>query len=123
MGGSLLGRGENAGGLDDIFSAAGSPRDFRRIHLIIDGDLFSVDDKLAVLRADLTVKTAVHRIVFGHINHIIGIDERIVDSHNLKFFGLCDRGAEHKPADAAKTINANFNCHWKQPPVFLIVLS
>ena len=59
--------------------------------------------------ADLGLAGAVHRVVLQHIGEILG-GAQVVDAHNLDF-GVIQAGAEHHAADAAKTIDANFDAH------------
>ncbi len=122
MGRSFLGGGEHTGRLYHIIRAALAPRNLSRVHLVIDLDLFAINDEFAVFSGDLTLEPTMHRIILGHIDHIINIDERVIDPDDLKLLRLCNSRTENKSADTTKTVNTNFNCHWKQPPVILIVI-
>ena len=50
--------------------------------------------------------------VWEHIAHILGIDERIVDPHEVDVVVL-QAGAEDQTADTAKTVDTNINSHCK----------
>ena len=51
-----------------------------------------------------------HRIVLGHINHVIQTDKGIIDAYDLDF-RVFSSSTQHQPANAAKTIDAYLNCH------------
>ena len=108
VGGSLFGGGEHAGGLDDIFGAGLGPRDFLRVHAGIHLDGVAVDNQIAVLDFDGALELAVHGVIAEHVDHVIHIDEGIVDRVHFDV-GVRAGGAENETANAAKTVDANFN--------------
>ena len=122
MRGSFFSGAEHAGGLYDILGAAGRPRNLRRILLFVHFDGMAVNDKLTVFRLSATVELAVHGVIFEHINHVVGVDERIVDTYNFKNVRLSHSGAENQATDTAKAIDANFNCHKFLPPDKFLLL-
>ena len=113
--GGLFGGGVNAGGFHDVFRAARVPRDIARVHDRIDRNFFSIHNKLAVPRFHFAAERAVHGIVLGHIDHIVQVDKRIVNAHNVDFRVVCRR-AQHQAANPAEAVDANFNCHFLVPP-------
>ena len=106
--GSALGGGEDAGRLGNVLGAAVRPVDVGRILLREDRDLVAVDDELAVLRADLARKAAVNRIVLQHVDHVIEIDEGIVDADDLNVLVFEGR-AEDQTSDSAESVDTDFN--------------
>ncbi|MPN10409.1 hypothetical protein SDC9_157704 [bioreactor metagenome] len=106
----LVGGGENTGGFDDVFRAGILPWDFIRVHASVNGGFFAIDDELSILDGDVAFKLSMHGVITEHVNHVIQVDEWIVDCND------CDVGigcgcAEDQAADTAKAIDAYFNCH------------
>ena len=107
-GGLLLGQ-EQAGGLDDIFSAYLCPRQVGGITLGEHGDGLAVDNDVVALGGDLALELAVHGVELQHIGQIIG-RAQIVDAHDLDV-GVIHAAAHDHTADTAKTIDTDFNAH------------
>ena len=105
--------GEHAGGLDNVVSASFAPRNVFRIHAGINVDSLSVHDEFAVFGFKGAVEFAVDRVVLGHVNHVVQIDERVIDRDNFKFFRLSHSCTENESSDTAKAIDTNFNSHCK----------
>jgi len=108
---SLIGGGENAGGLNNVLSAALCPRDLRGIADVVYSYFLAVYEELAVNDLNSTVESAVDGVILGHVNHVVDVDKGIVDADDLEKFGLIHRSAENKTTDAAKAIDADFDCH------------
>ena len=100
---------EQTGGLDDILRAHLGPGQVGGITLCKHGDGLAVDDDGALLAADLSVELAVHCIVLQHIGQIVS-GTQIVDTHDLDL-GVIQGAAQDHAADAAKTIDTDFNAH------------
>ena len=83
VGSRFIHRGEYAGGLYNILGAAVFPRNFFRIHTRVNFNGLAVNGKFTVFHFNRTFKFTVHGVILGHINHVIHINERIVDSNNL----------------------------------------
>ncbi len=77
----------------------------------------AVYNKFAVLSFDVTIKATVHCVVLNHVNHVVKVNERIIDANDFECFRLLYSRTENETANAAKTVNANFNRHEKLPPV------
>lgn len=60
--------GEDTSGLDDVFSAGLLPGDLSGVLLSVEGNFVSIDNKLAVLLANLTLEAAVGRVILEHVN-------------------------------------------------------
>ena len=107
-GGLLLGQ-EQAGGLDDVFGTHLGPGQIGGIALGRHGNGLAVDDDIVALGIDVTVELAMHGIILHHIGQIISRTQ-VVDAHDLNL-GVGHSAAQDHTADAAKTIDANFNAH------------
>ena len=112
--GLLLGQ-EQTGGLDDVLRAHLGPGQVGGITLCKHGDGLAVDDDGALLAADLAGELAVHRIVFQHIGQIVS-GTQIVDTHDLDL-GVVHAAAHDHAADAAETIDTDFNAHKSRLPL------
>ena len=111
MSGSLLGGAEHARGLHNVLRFNSAPRNLGRLLLSKNADLLAIDNELAVLSLYGAIEMTMHGVVFHHVNHIVEVDERIVDANDLKGLRLRNSGTEYQAANAAKAINANFNRH------------
>ena len=103
---------EQAGGFDDIFSADLAPGQIFFFALAENSDLAAIDDQGMIGVGNFAVKLAVDRVILEHISHIIRRDE-VVDADNFNI-GMRKTGAENQTADAAKTIDTNFNHDYLQ---------
>ena len=74
-------------------------------------DGLAVDDEVAVGDLDGAVKAAVDGVVLGGVGDLLGLLVRGVDSDYLDVVAD-DAGTENQAADAAKTIDANFDAHF-----------
>ena len=66
---------------------------------------------------DVPVKAAVHSIIGQHINHVFGINERIVYAYDL-YIWIAGGGAENKPSDASESVYTYLDCHL----IFLLIV-
>lgn len=124
MGRSLVDGGEDTSRLDDVVGAGLAPGDGGGVALAVNGDRLAVDDELAVLGLNralvATVSLALsailprvlyttntHRVVLEHVDHVLEVDEGVVDRNNLKVTVL-DSVAEHNAADT--TWNTSVSC-------------
>ena len=106
--GLLLGQ-EQAGGLDDVLRAGLAPGQVGGVALGVHGDALAVDDDGGLGGADVGVELAVHGVVLQHIGQIVG-RAKIVDAHDLDV-GVMHALAQDHAADAAKSVDTNFNAH------------
>lgn len=95
--GLLLG-GEDTGGLDDVLGAVLAPGDVGGVTLAVDGDGLAVDDELAVLGLDGALEAAVGRVVLEHVDHVVEVDEGVVDRDDIEVTVL-DGVAEDDTSD------------------------
>ena len=114
MAGSLLLGQEQAGGLDNILSTQLSPGQVGGIALGRDGDFLAIDNDGILGGLHSAVEDAVHGVVLEHVGQVIG-GAQVVDADNLNL-GMVHSGTEDHAADAAKTVNTNFDGHNRFPP-------
>lgn len=62
-------------GLDDVVSADRSPFNGSRIALREDGDGLALNVQFAILGLDSSLESAVDRVVFEHVDHVLKVDE------------------------------------------------
>jgi hypothetical protein len=53
--------------------------------LLEDGDGLSVDDKLSILSLDCAIKFAMGRVILEEVDHVVEVNEGVVDGNNLHF--------------------------------------
>ena len=102
---------ERAGALEHILDTQLAPGQELRVAVVEQRDTLAVDDQgrvLAVLVIDGAVEAAVHGIVLHGIRQLLRRFIRCVDGDDLDIVSA-DCGTEHQSADAAKTIDTNFN--------------
>lgn len=105
MGGRLVNGGEHSGGLHHILGSSTGPVDVGRVALAEHGDLLAVHHQESALSRNGALETTVSRVEFKQVNHVVDIDEGIVDGHHGG--ALIDGGAEHQAADAAKSVDSD----------------
>ena len=99
---SLLHGGYNTSGLHRIFSTSITPFDVVRISFLEDGEGISIDDKLSVLSIDCAFELAMSRIILEHVDHVIEVNEGIIDGDNIHY----DRIKSSPGDQAPKTIKS-----------------
>ena len=77
--------------------------------------MVAVDNQLVLLGINLdgAIELAVHRIILQHVSHVIH-GQQVVDTYNYYVIHvvLLEGRAEHKAANATKSVNTDFNfCH------------
>lgn len=110
MGLCLVGSGKNTGGLDDIVSTSFTPLDVLGLHGRVDGDGVAVDNELAVLGLDGALEAAVCGVVLCEVDHVVEVDEGVVDCDDLDLW-LLQRRAEDDAANATVTVDADLDDH------------
>ena len=103
VGGGLVDGGEDAGGLDNVVGTGLTPGDGSGILLGEDGDLLAVDNELAVLAGDVTLEDTVGGVVLKHVDHVLKVNEGVVDSNNVGVV-VNDRVTEDDTSNAAKAV-------------------
>ncbi|MBG9499278.1 hypothetical protein ABE44_09205, partial [Bacillus thuringiensis] len=71
-------------------------------------DFVSIDDQLVSLNLDLTLEATVGRVILEHVDHVLQVDERVVDGHDLHLLGG-EGSSGHQTTDAAESIDTDFH--------------
>jgi len=108
VGRSLFGGGEDARRLHHIIGTGRSPLNFGRIATVENRNRLSVDDELSVGDFDRSVKVSVRRVVLEHVDHVLQVDEGVVDRHHVHIVTF-QRRPGHQSADAPETIDTNIH--------------
>ena len=106
--GLVLGQ-EQAGGLDDVLRADFLPGQVGGVTLGVHGNHVAVHDDGIIAGGHLGIDPAVHGVILQHIGQVIG-GTQVVDAHDLDL-GVLQAAAQDHAADAAKTIDADFDAH------------
>ena len=85
------------------------PFDVGRILLLEDGDGLSIDDKLPVLSLDCAFELAVSRIILEHVDHVVEVNERIIDGDNIHFVRVQSSPGDQGPS-MAKSVHSDLHC-------------
>mmetsp|Transcript_28673 Transcript_28673/g.82036 ORF Transcript_28673/g.82036 Transcript_28673/m.82036 type:complete len:254 (+) Transcript_28673:791-1552(+) len=105
----LLNGREYACGLTNIICTALAPANACRILLMVDSDLFAIDDQVLLatilLGLNVTTKPSMHRIVLELVHHVVDIHEWVVHGNNLRPLAP-DRRLQHQSANATETVDA-----------------
>ena len=102
--------GEDAGPLDHDVDAQLAPGALGRV---ADGDgldLLAVDDQVLVVVLDRAGKAAVGAVVLQQRGQHLVVGQ-VVDGDHFELVAAFDQAAKRQPADAAKTIDGDFDCH------------
>ena len=101
---------ELAGALENVLGAQLAPGKQRRIAGVQNGEALAVDDEelLLVVEAYVCVESAVNGVVLDSVGQLTGGLAGSVDADDFDIIGL-DSSSESQTADAAKTIDANFD--------------
>jgi len=102
----LVNCGEDTSRLNNVVSTNTSPWNAGWVFLVEDGNSMSIDNQFAVFVGDLTVELAVCAVIFEHVNHVVYVNERIIDGYHR---GTFQQGAsEDQPANTSKSIDTEF---------------
>ena len=104
--GLLFGQ-EQTGRLYYVFGADFVPFQVCGVFLSSYADRLTVDNQIAVFNFDGTLELAVHRVVTQHVSHVFYANQ-VVDADNFNIV-LGHSGTEHQTADAAETVDTDFN--------------
>src|SRR5579863_1410694 len=105
----LLALGKFSCGLDNHLRADRFPIQLRRILFREDFDLLAVNADGIRLGGNLVLQIAEDGVVLQQMSQRLGIGE-IVDGDKLEV-GVVEGGAKNVAANAAKSVDAYFNCH------------
>ena len=100
---------EQAGGLHNVLSANLAPGQISGVALGEYRDLFAVDNDGILGCFHSALKRTMHGVELEHVGQVIG-RAQIVDADDLNV-RMIHSGTENHAADAAKTVNTNFDGH------------
>ena len=66
-----------------VDSTTYSAFDVSGISLLEDGDGLPIDDKLPFLSLDCAIEFAMGRVILDHVDHVLHVNEGVVDGDNL----------------------------------------
>ena len=101
---------EEAGAVDHDVGAHFVPLQVGGVALGGQADLLAVDDHVAAVDGDVAIEAAMHGVVLQHVGQVVGL-EQVVDGDDLDVLEVLRDSAEHHAADAAKTVDTDFDCH------------
>ena len=109
MGPSLLQGGEGTSRLQDILSTSITAFDVSRISLLEDGDGLPIDDKFPILSLDCAIEFSMGGVRLKHLNHLVEVNEGVIDGNNLHFArGRAEGSPGNQAPDTAKSIHTDF---------------
>ena len=72
--------------------------------LLEDGDGLSIDEKLPVLSLDCAFELAMSRIMLEHVDHVVEVNEGVIDDDNIHFARVKSSPYDQAP-NMAKSIH------------------
>lgn len=102
----LVGGGEDSGGLDDGEDIVLSPRDVGRVSLGVADNLVTIDDQLSAGGVDIARVSSVSGVVLEHVDHVLEVNERVVDGDNLNIF------LEESISENTKQVRIGDSSYW-----------
>ena len=108
VGPGLLHGGEDTSRLHDILSTGLTPFDVSGVSLLEDGDGLPVDDKLPILGLDCAVEFAVSGVILEHVDHVVEVNEGVVDGNNLHFATANGSPGDQAP-NTAKSVHTDLH--------------
>ena len=94
---SLLHGSEDRSGLHHILSTSITPFDVGDISLLENGDGLSIDDELPVLSLDCAVEIAMDGIILEHIDHVVKVNEGVIDGDDVHFARIKSSPGDQAP--------------------------
>ena len=104
----LLHGGEDTSRLHDILSTGLTPFDVSGVSLLEDGDGLPVDDKLPILGLDCAIEFAVGGVILEHVDHVVEVNEGVVDGNNLHF-ATADGSPGDQAPNTAKSVHTDLH--------------
>ena len=78
--------------------------------LLEDGDGLSIDEKLPVLSLDCAFELAMSRIILEHVDHVVEVNERVIDGDNIHFDRVKGSPGDQVP-NTAKSVHSDLHHH------------
>jgi hypothetical protein len=109
VGAGLL-HGGFASRLHDILSTGITPFDVRGVFLLEDGDGLPIDDKLPILSLDCAILFAMGRVILEHVDHVVEVNEGVIDGNNLHFgMWRIDGSPGNQAPNMAKSVHTDLH--------------
>ena len=105
---SLLHGSEDPSGLHHILSTSITPFDVGDISLLENGDGLSIDDELPVLCLDCAVELAVGGIILEHVDHVVKVNEGVIDGDDVHFARIKSSPGDQAP-NAAESVHSDLH--------------
>ena len=105
---SLLHGSEDPSGPHHILSTSITPLDVGGISLLEEGDGLSMDDELPVLRLDCAVELAVGGIILEHVDHVVKVNEGVIDGDDVHFARIKSSPGDQAP-NVAKSVPSDLH--------------
>merc|ERR1719464_1813032 len=105
VGPGLLEGGEHPGALHHVHGPHAAPGDGGGVTLGEDGDGATINHQLAIGGGDLALVLTMSRVILEHIDHVVQVNEGIVDGDNIG--PLLKSGPEDQATDAAKSVDSD----------------
>ena len=99
---------EDTSRLHNIFSTSINPFDVCGFLLLEDGDGFSIDDKIPILSLDCAFEFAMSRIILEHVDHVVEVNERVIDGDSIHFARVKGSPGDHVP-NMAKSLHSDLH--------------
>jgi hypothetical protein len=104
----LLHGGKDASRLHDILCTSITPFDVSGISLLEDGDGLPIDDKFPILNLDCAIGFAMGGVILEHVDHVVEVNEGVVDGNNLHFaMWRADGNPGNQAPNTAKSIHTD----------------
>ena len=101
---------EEAGAFQHDVHAHFAPLQVGGIFFSGQADFLAVDHQVVAVNGDVALEVAVHGVVLQHVGQVVGL-QQVVDGDHFDTGEVLGDGAESHAADAAETVDTNFNCH------------
>lgn len=108
----LVDGGEDSGGFNNVVGTFSSPWNGGGVLLVVDGDgvgglAGELDNEFAIVGLDGSLELAVSGVVLEKVDHVLEVDEWVVDSNQFDGILLND-GTGDQATDAAESVDSDF---------------
>ena len=78
--------------------------------LLEDGDGLPIDDKLPILGLDCAIEFAMGGVILEHVDHVVEVNEGVVDGNNLHFaMWRADGSPGNQAPNTAKSLHTDLH--------------
>lgn len=108
-GSSLLHGSEDTNRFDNMFGTSITPFDVGGVLILEDAGGLPVDDKLLILSLDCAVEFVMSRVILGHVDCVVKMNEGVIYGNDFHFAGPGNSPGNQTP-NIAKSIHSGL-CH------------